>query len=84
MNTLTLQEEALTHIEILTDLLRDIDLEKRMETLIKTENILRESKIMDPESKAELESIRTDLVGDLNQVKLMLCMVEKAQYLIGA
>lgn len=72
-------QEARTHIEILTELLRDIDIEKRMETLIKADGLLKEGL-----SRDKLLLIREDLEGDLMNVKKMIFMVEKAQDLIGA
>ena len=79
---LSIQDEARTHIEILSDLLRDIDLEKRMGTLIQTENLIKEWNQGEEENKTKLESIRLELEGDLQQVRLMIHMVEKAQFLI--
>lgn len=63
---------AKTHISILTDLLRDVDLEARMMTLIKVEDYL-----LEPET-FHLESIKHDLEIEKNKLNMMLLMVEKA------
>jgi hypothetical protein len=71
-----ISEEARTHIEILTELLRDVDLEKRMETLIKADNYLKRDSI-DNEC---LEDIRLNLEMELMKVRKMIFMVEMASY----
>jgi hypothetical protein len=85
MNALDLQntvssisEEAKTHIIILTELLRDVDLEGRMMTLIKAEEFIQEEIVND----IQLQSIRLDLELELKKVKKMIFMVEKAQYVL--
>ena len=65
-----------THIEMLTELLRDINLEKRMETLIKAENFLKGDEF----NKETLQAIRTELDEELMLVRKMLFMVDQAQY----
>lgn len=76
--TSTITEEAKTHILILTELLRDVDLEGRMQTLIKAEEFINE----EVANEIQLQSIRVDLEHELNKVRKMVFMVEKAQYLL--
>ncbi len=76
MNALDLQEEAKTHMTILTELLRDVNLEARMMTLIKAEEFISEKEM----NEIQLQSIRIDLELELTKLKMMLCMVERAQY----
>lgn len=71
-------QQARTHIEILSELLREIDLEKRMETIIKTDGLLKEGLSQD-----KLQRIQQDLEGDLMNVKKMIFMVEQAQNLMS-
>lgn len=71
-------EEAKTHISILTDLLRDVDLEARMMTLIKCEEFIKEEQM----NEIQLQSIRTDLELELNKMRQMIFMVEQAQYIL--
>ena len=84
MNALALQtvssisEEAKTHITILSELLRDIDLEARMMTLIKVDEFIQEDEVND----IQLQSIRVDLELELKKVRKMIFMVEKAQYVL--
>lgn len=85
MNALDLQitgssisEEAKTHIVILTELLRDVDLEARMMTLIKAEEFIQEEVVND----IQLQSIRVDLELELKKVRKMIFMIEKAQYVL--
>lgn len=85
MNALDLQiiptsisEEAKTHIVILTELLRDVDLEARMMTLIKAEEFIQEEVVND----IQLQSIRVDLELELKKVRKMIFMLEKAQYVL--
>ena len=65
---------AKTHITILTELLRDVDLEARMMTLIKAEEFINEQECND----IQLQSIRGDLELELNKLNKMIFMVEKA------
>lgn len=65
-----------THIEMLIDLLRDIDLEKRMETLIKAENFLTNDEF----NKEALVTIRSELDDELMLIRKMIFMVDQAQY----
>lgn len=69
-------EVATNHLEVLVELLRDVNLEKRMMTLIKAEGILREGDY----DKSTLESIRTDLEEDLQLMRKMIFMVEQVRY----
>ena len=85
MNALAIQstvtsisEEAKTHIAILSELLRDIDLEARMMTLIKAEEFIQEKVV----NELQLQSIRVDLELELKKVRKMIFMVEKAQYVL--
>jgi hypothetical protein len=85
MNALAIQstvtsisEEAKTHIAILSELLRDIDLEARMMTLIKAEEFIQEKEV----NELQLQSIRVDLELELKKVRKMIFMVEKAQYVL--
>jgi hypothetical protein len=85
MNALAIQstvtsisEEAKSHIEILSELLRDIDLEARMMTLIKAEEFIQEKVV----NELQLQSIRVDLELELKKVRKMIFMVEKAQYVL--
>ncbi len=85
MNALAIQstvtsisEEAKSHIEILSELLRDIDLEARMMTLIKAEEFIQEKEV----NELQLQSIRVDLELELKKVRKMIFMVEKAQYVL--
>ncbi|HXH74550.1 MAG TPA: hypothetical protein VNJ08_06270 [Bacteriovoracaceae bacterium] len=64
------------HMEMLIDLLRDVNLEKRMETLIKAQNFMKE----DDFNKETLQSIRTELDEELMNIRKMLFMVDQAQY----
>lgn len=75
--TKTISQEAKIHMEILSELLRDVNLEKRMETLIKTEGILKEKEV----DFQQLSSIRCDLEEELMKVRKMIFMLEQAQYL---
>ncbi len=77
-NVSSINEEAKTHIVILTELLRDIDLEGRMNTLIKAEEFIKEEKA----NEIQLQSIRVDLEEELTKMRKMIFMVEKAQYLL--
>jgi hypothetical protein len=74
----TIPNEALEHISILTELLRDVDLEGRMMTLIKAEDFLGGQET----SQLQLESIRTDLELELDKMKKMIFIVEKAQHIL--
>lgn len=74
----TIPEEAISHIEVLTELLRDVNLEQRMETLIKAECFLKKEE----ESKDQLQLIRNELEEELFKMRKMIFMVERAQYLI--
>jgi hypothetical protein len=85
MNALAIQspvtsisEEAKSHIVILSELLRDIDLEGRMMTLIKAEEFIQEKEV----NELQLQSIRVDLELELKKVRKMIFMVEKAQYVL--
>ena len=65
---------AQTHITILTELLRDVDLEARMMTLIKAEDFLCE-----PETNGiQLRSIKNDLEIELQKLNQMIFMVDRA------
>lgn len=80
-NTATnISEEAKSHIVVLTELLRDVDLEARMMTLIKAEDFIKENAT----NELQLQSIRVDLEHELNKMRKMIFMVEKAQYLLEA
>ena len=75
MNALAIQstvtsisEEAKSHIEILSELLRDIDLEARMMTLIKAEEFIQEKVV----NELQLQSIRVDLELELKKVRKMI------------
>ncbi|MBA2403519.1 MAG: hypothetical protein H0V66_02010 [Bdellovibrionales bacterium] len=74
--TTTLSEEAKTHIVVLTELLRDVNLEGRMMTLIKAEEFIKEEEV----NEIQLQSIRVDLELELIKMRQMIFMVEKAQY----
>ena len=74
----SISEEAKTHIVILTELLRDVDLEGRMMTLIKAEEFIKG----DEYNEIQLQSIRSDLEHELVKVRKMVMMVEKAQYVL--
>ena len=85
MNALAIQstvtsisEEAKSHITILSELLRDIDLEARMMTLIKAEEFIQEKVV----NELQLQSIRVDLELELKKVRKMIFMIEKAQYVL--
>ena len=85
MNALAIQstvtsisEEAKSHITILSELLRDIDLEARMMTLIKAEEFIQEKEV----NELQLQSIRVDLELELKKVRKMIFMIEKAQYVL--
>ncbi len=75
-NLISISEEAKTHMVILTELLRDIDLEGRMMTLIKAEEFIQGEEV----NELQLESIRLDLEMELTKIRKMVFMVEKAQY----
>jgi hypothetical protein len=77
--TKSIPEFARTHIEMLTGLLRDVQLEKRMETLIKAENFLKE----DDFNKENLDLIRNELNEELMLIRKMIFMVDQAQYFGG-
>lgn len=74
----SISEEAKTHIIILTELLRDVDLEGRMMTLIKAQDFLTE----EVPNEIQLQSIRSDLEYELVKMRKMIFMVEKAQYVL--
>lgn len=74
----TIPNEVKEHILILSELLRDVDLESRMMTLIKAEDFL----CGEENGEQHLQSIRTDLELELNKMKTMICVVEKAQYVL--
>jgi hypothetical protein len=74
----SISEEAKTHIVILTELLRDVDLEGRMMTLIKAQDFLTE----EVPNEIQLQSIRSDLEYELVKMRKMIFMVEKAQYVL--
>jgi hypothetical protein len=74
----SISEEAKTHIVILTELLRDVDLEGRMMTLIKAQDFLTE----EVPNEIQLQSIRFDLEYELVKMRKMIFMVEKAQYVL--
>ncbi len=76
--TSNISEEAKSHIVVLTELLRDIDLEARMMTLIKAEDFIKDNEA----NELQLQSIRVDLEHELNKMRKMIFMVEKAQYLL--
>jgi len=85
MNPLNIQnivtgiaKEAKTHITILTELLRDVDLEARMLTLIKAEEFIKEECL----NQIQLQSIQVDLELELDKMKKMIFMVEQAQYVL--
>jgi hypothetical protein len=80
INFSSISEEAKSHITILTELLRDVDLESRMMTLIKAEEFIQDEVI----HELQLQSIRIDLELELNKMRQMIFMVEKAQYLLEA
>lgn len=65
---------AKTHITILTELLRDVDLEARMMTLIKAEDFLCEAE----NNEQQLQSIKSDLEIEVQKLNQMIFMVEKA------
>lgn len=65
---------AKTHITLLTELLRDVDLEARMMTIIKAEEIISEPENID----INLEAIRSDLEIERQKLNKMLWMVENA------
>ncbi len=77
-NISSISEEAKSHIIILSELLRDVDLESRMMTLIKVEEVIQEEVL----NEIQLQSIRVDLELELKKVKKMIFMVEKAQYVL--
>ncbi len=66
---------AKTHITLLTELLRDVDLEARMMTLIKAEDLLIEPNM---NNEIQLQSIRGDLEIEMQKLNQMLTMVESA------
>lgn len=74
--TLTISDEAKTHITVLTELLRDVDLESRMMTLIKAEEFLSGEEM----NEIQLQSIRVDLEVELTKIRKMIHSVERAQY----
>ena len=76
--TTSLSEEAKTHIVVLTELLRDVDLEARMMTLIKAEEFLSEQEL----NEIQLQSIRADLEHELTKMRKMIHLVERAQYVL--
>lgn len=73
-------EIAQEHVEVLIELLRDVNLEKRMETLIKAQHLFDQpdSLLVD----AQLDSIRSDLEEYKLQLRQMIFMVDKAQHYI--
>ncbi len=73
-------ELAHKHVEVLVELLRDVNLEKRMETLIKAQHLFEvpAKSVVD----AQLDSIRSDLEEYDLQLRQMIFMVEKAQHYI--
>jgi hypothetical protein len=77
-NLSNMSEEAKEHIVVLTELLRDTDLEARMTTLMKADQFLKEKDTND----ILLQSIRTELEHELNKTRKMIFMVERAQYLL--
>jgi hypothetical protein len=80
-NTLnTIPNEAKENISILTELLRDIDLEGRMITLIKAKEFIDGQET----NELQLQSIRADLELELVKMKKMIFMVEKTQYILEA
>lgn len=80
--TTTIPKEAVDHIQLLSELLREINLEKRMETVMKTDGLIKHWGNGGIQSLSELESIRTDLEEEFKQLRLMIFMVEQAQYFI--
>ena len=87
MNALAIQnsaanisDEAKSHIVVLTELLRDVNLEARMMTLIKAEDFIKDNEA----NELQLQSIRVDLEHELNKMRKMIFMVEKAQYLMDS
>lgn len=77
MSALSIQNEAKEHITILAELLRDVRLEDRMLTLIKTEELMQ-GPVVTPD---QLESIRVDLELELTNIRNMIFKVEQAQYI---
>lgn len=77
-NISTISEEAKSHLIILSELLRDVDLESRMMTLIKVEEVIQEEVL----NEIQLQSIRVDLELELKKVRKMIFMVERAQYVM--
>jgi len=73
-----LSDEAKTHIVVLTELLRDVDLEARMMTLIKAEEFLSGEEM----NEIQLQSIRVDLELELTKMRKMIHSVERAQYIL--
>jgi hypothetical protein len=74
----TIPNEAQQHIEILTELLRDVDLEQRMYTLIKAEEFLDGQET----NNVQLQLIRSDLEIELKKMQQMIFIVDKAQTLL--
>ena len=74
----TIPNEAQQHIEILTELLRDVDLEQRMYTLIKAEEFLDGQET----NNIQLQLIKNDLNQELKKMQQMIFIVEKAQSLL--
>ncbi len=86
MSALTIQnfssnkEEAKEHIVVLTELLRDVDIEGRMTILMKADQLVDEKEM----NEVLLQSVRIDLEQELNKMRKMIFMVEKAQYLLDS
>ena len=75
-----LPEEAKTYMTILSELLRDVDLEARMLTLIKTEEFINEEEM----NQIQLQSIQVDLELEIGKLRKMLFMVEQAKVVLEA
>lgn len=78
MNTNKMSEISTSHLEVLVELLRNIDMGKRTETLIDAQSLLTEPQAVEMKFK----SIRKDLEEELMLIRQMIFMVEKAEELM--
>ncbi|HXH31964.1 MAG TPA: hypothetical protein VNJ01_14235 [Bacteriovoracaceae bacterium] len=72
--------DAKLHVEHLSELLRDVDLEARMMTLIKAHEFVKENE----SNEILLRSIRADLEVERSKMNKMIFVIEQAQLALRA
>lgn len=75
MDQIKMSEISTSHLEVLVELLRSVDMGKRTETLIDAQSLLSEPGAVE----GKFKSIRKDLEDELMLIRQMIFMVEKAE-----